>query len=328
MTNVFSFLSSEEEIPDTASKNQNPTRIEGVRVSGGISGLASSFHSELEPRIKLDSLLYINQFNSSWNQSGQMRYLNPIGISYGREFGVGTLFAFLETRGIPGKESITGFYPRYQYSNIGYQNGIHAITQNAIQFSESDLGIGYQISYDRFLISPKIASRYFHTNFAQNTLYFGNTTGLGNYDLVVSNSSFFLGFKLQYLVTDVFSIFLEGSSNTLTPANGNESGSFHQINAFTTNIYYYTSATVSQQIIGNRFLGGFQYNVGSLGIQFGYQQESLSTSYSKFISLPVYISGNSFNFNTTQFILDRFLVFKNPMNTEIKFFYLSLVYAL
>ena len=132
---------------------------------------------------------------------------------------------------------------------------------------------------------------------------------------------------MQYLLNEIFSIFLEASTNTFTPINGNDTGSLHQITGYTNNILYYTSATLAQQVISSRLHAGYQYNFRELGMVFGYQQETIATSYSKFTSLPVYIDGNNFNFNTNQYLLDRFILYKNPMNTEIKSFYISLVYA-
>ncbi len=317
----------EDEDFNNGVQYKNPALTDGFRISGALSGLSGSFHSDLEPRLRQDSIFYSNQFNLDWYGHKKSRHLNPIGISYGKNIGVGTLFAFFEARGIEGGERVTGYNPRYRYLGLGIAGGTNTLNSNEIELSITDGGLGYQFNFNKLFITPKVSGRHFNTNFAQYTFFSGNLVGIEFYELQTNSSAIFLGTKLQYLLNEIFSIFLEASTNTFTPINGNDTGSLHQITGYTNNILYYTSATLAQQVISSRLHAGYQYNFRELGMVFGYQQETIATSYSKFTSLPVYIDGNNFNFNTNQYLLDRFILYKNPMNTEIKSFYISLVYA-
>lgn len=324
------FLSNaqaQEEVNESQTNNSNPTRLDGFRFSGGLLGFAGSYRPELEGRFKQDAFLYFNQYNLDWDRYKRFRYFNPIGISYGSKNNLGTVFGFVETRGISGAENVTGFSSRNKYMSIGILSGTNTLNDNEINSSINDGGFGFQMIFDKFLVSPKISGRYFLTDISQNTIFNGNLNGVASFNIRTNSSSFFPGAKLQYLLAENSSLFLDVSTNKFTPVNGNETGSFHKISGFTNNTFYYTSATLSQQITSSRLLVGFQENFGRLGIQLGYQEEVISTRYTKFTSLPVVINGNNFNFNYNQFILDRFFIYKNSYNTDIKSFYINLIYA-
>ena len=112
--------------------------------------------------------------DADWYGHKKSRHLNPIGISYGKNIGVGTLFAFFEARGIEGGERVTGYNPRYRYLGLGIAGGTNTLNSNEIELSITDGGLGYQFNFNKLFITPKVSGRHFNTNFAQYTFFSGN----------------------------------------------------------------------------------------------------------------------------------------------------------
>ena len=76
LTGLFTFMyGKEDEDFNNGVQYKNPALTDGFRISGALSGLSGSFHSDLEPRLRQDSIFYSNQFNLDWYGHKKSRHL-------------------------------------------------------------------------------------------------------------------------------------------------------------------------------------------------------------------------------------------------------------